>query len=122
MEPNVLILRIQPNEGISLRIGLKPPGSAMRLQPVDLGFHYGTSFGAEAPEAYERLLLDAILGDATLFIRRDEVEAAWSLVTPIMEGWTAGYAPKPSPYWPGSWGPDAADTLIAQDQRMWRMI
>jgi glucose-6-phosphate 1-dehydrogenase len=122
MEPNVLILRIQPNEGISLRIGLKPPGSAMRLQPVDLGFHYGASFGAEAPEAYERLLLDAILGDATLFIRRDEVEAAWSLVTPIMEGWAAGYAPKPSPYWPGSWGPDAADTLIAQDQRMWRTI
>jgi glucose-6-phosphate 1-dehydrogenase len=120
MEPNVLALRIQPNEGIALRIGLKPPGSAIRLQPVDLGFHYGEGFGAAAPEAYERLLLDAILGDATLFIRRDEVEAAWALVTPIMEGWAAGHAPKPAPYWPGSWGPDAADTLIAQDGRAWR--
>ena len=120
MEPNVLALRIQPNEGIALRIGLKPPGSAIRLQPVDLGFHYGEEFGAAAPEAYERLLLDAILGDATLFIRRDEVEAAWSLVTPIMEGWAAGQAPKPAPYWPGSWGPDAADALIAQDGRAWR--
>jgi len=120
MEPNVLALRIQPNEGIALRIGLKPPGSAIQLRPVDLDFHYGEEFGAAAPEAYERLLLDAILGDATLFIRRDEVEAAWSLVTPIMEGWAAGYAPKPAPYWPGSWGPDVADALIAQDGRAWR--
>jgi glucose-6-phosphate 1-dehydrogenase len=120
MEPNVLVLRIQPNEGIALRIGLKPPGSSLRLQPVDLGFHYGEGFGKESPEAYERLLLDAILGDATLFIRRDEVEAAWSLVTPIMQGWAEGYAPKPAPYWPGSWGPDAADALIAQDGRAWR--
>ena len=122
MEPNVLALRIQPNEGIALRIGLKPPGSAILLQPVDLGFHYGEEFGAAAPEAYERLLLDAILGDATLFIRRDEVEAAWSLITPIMEGWAAGKAPKPSPYWSGSWGPDAADSLIAPDGRAWRRM
>jgi glucose-6-phosphate 1-dehydrogenase len=122
MEPNVLVLRIQPNEGINLRIGLKPPGSSLRLQPVELGFHYGEGFGKESPEAYERLLLDAILGDATLFIRRDEVESAWSLITPIMEGWAAGYAPKPAPYWPGSWGPDAADTLIAQDNRAWRKV
>jgi glucose-6-phosphate 1-dehydrogenase len=122
MEPNVLILRIQPNEGIALRIGLKPPGSTIRLQPVELSFHYGAGFGKESPEAYERLLLDAILGDATLFIRRDEVEAAWSLVTPIMEGWAAGHAPKPAPYWPGSWGPESADALIGQDGREWRKI
>jgi len=122
MEPNVLMLRIQPNEGIAMRIGLKPPGSSIRLQPVELNFHYGEGFGAEAPEAYERLLLDAILGDATLFIRRDEVEAAWSLITPIIEGWAAGGVPKPAPYWPGSWGPDVADALIAQDGRAWRQI
>jgi glucose-6-phosphate 1-dehydrogenase len=82
MEPNVLALRIQPNEGI--RCGsASSRRSAIRLQPDDLGFHYGEKFGAAAPEAYERLLLDAILGDATLFIRRDEVEAAWPLVTPM---------------------------------------
>jgi glucose-6-phosphate 1-dehydrogenase len=122
MEPNVLVLRIQPNEGIALRVGLKPPGSSLRLQPVELGFHYGEGFGKESPEAYERLLLDAILGDATLFIRRDEVEAAWSLITPVMEGWAAGHAPKPAPYWPGSWGPDAADGLIEKDGRAWRKL
>jgi glucose-6-phosphate 1-dehydrogenase len=122
MEPNVLVLRIQPNEGIALRVGLKPPGSSLRLQPVELGFHYGEGFGKESPEAYERLLLDAILGDATLFIRRDEVEAAWSLITPVMEGWAAGHAPKPAPYWPGSWGPDAADVLIEKDGRAWRTL
>jgi glucose-6-phosphate 1-dehydrogenase len=120
MEPNVLALRIQPNEGISLKIGLKPPGSSLRLQPVDLDFHYGEGFDRAAPEAYERLLLDAILGDATLFIRRDEVEAAWALITPVMEGWAAGQAPKPAPYWPGSWGPDVADALIEKDGRAWR--
>jgi glucose-6-phosphate 1-dehydrogenase len=120
MEPNVLVIRVQPNEGIALRIGLKPPGAAIALRPVDLDFNYEAGFGAQAPEAYERLLLDAILGDATLFIRRDEVEAAWSLITPVMEGWAAGHAPRPTPYWPGSWGPDAADALIAQDGRWWR--
>ena len=119
MEPNVLALRIQPNEGINLCIGLKPPGSSLQLQPVELGFNYGEGFGKESPEAYERLLLDAILGDATLFIRRDEVEAAWSLITPIMEGWAQGHAAKPAPYWPGTWGPEAADTLIERDGRAW---
>jgi glucose-6-phosphate 1-dehydrogenase len=122
MEPNLLVLRIQPNEGIAMRIGLKPPGSQIQLRPVDLGFQYESGFGKNTPEAYERLLLDALIGDATLFIRRDEVEAAWSLITPIMEGWQAGYAPKPSPYWHGSWGPEAADTLINQDGRDWRVL
>jgi glucose-6-phosphate 1-dehydrogenase len=120
IEPNVLVLRIQPNEGIAMRIGLKPPGSALRLQPVELGFDYDEGFGNASPEAYERLLLDAILGDATLFIRRDEVEAAWSLITPIIAGWAAGHTPKPAPYWSGSWGPEAADALIERDGRAWR--
>lgn len=119
-QPNQLVLRIQPEEGILLQIGLKPPGSSMQLKPVNLDFLYGEGFGGEAPEAYERLLLDAILGDATLFIRRDEVEAAWSLVTPMLEGWAEPHFPKPAPYWPGSWGPDVADVLIAQDGRAWR--
>jgi glucose-6-phosphate 1-dehydrogenase len=121
MEPNSLVLRIQPDEGISMRIGLKPPGTAMLLEPVEMNFQYDSSFGNHAPEAYERLLLDAMAGDATLFIRRDEVEAAWALVTPILEGWSAGHAPRPAPYWPGSWGPDAADQLIGQDGRAWRV-
>lgn len=122
MDPNMLILRIQPNESIALRIGLKPPGASLSLRPVNLEFYYDEVFGAHTPEAYERLLLDAILGDATLFIRRDEVEAAWSLVTPILKGWEQKTMPRPMPYWTGSWGPDAADTLIAQDGRTWRTI
>ena len=122
MDPNVLLLRIQPNESIALRIGLKPPGSSLRLRPVELDFDYDEGFGVAAPEAYERLLLDAILGDATLFIRRDEVEAAWALITPIIEGWAAGNAPKPAPYWPGTWGPETADALIQRDGRGWRKL
>jgi glucose-6-phosphate 1-dehydrogenase len=121
MEPNSLVLRIQPDEAISMRIGLKPPGPSMLLRPVEMGFEYESGFDAHAPEAYERLLIDAIAGDATLFIRRDEVEAAWALVTPILEGWAAGHAPRPAPYWPGSWGPDAADQLITEDRRAWRV-
>lgn len=120
VEPNVLVIRIQPDEGIKLRIGLKPPGSALRLKPVELSFDYSDGFGIDPPEAYERLLLDAILGDATLFIRGDEVESAWAFITPIMQGWADGYAPKPAPYWPGSWGPDIADKLINEDGRTWQ--
>lgn len=119
MEPNVLTLRIQPEEGISLRVGAKPPGGTFALQPVELHFDYSNTFGGAPPEAYERLLLDAILGDSTLFIRRDEVEAAWTLMDPILKGWSEGHAPNPVPYWPGSWGPESADTLIQQDNRIW---
>jgi len=92
LEPNVLSLRIQPNEGIALRIGVKVPGYEARIQPVTMDFGYSAAFGVEPPEAYERLILDALLGDSTLFTRRDEVEAQWRFITPILEGWSVGAA------------------------------
>src|SRR5690606_8434808 len=86
-DPNVLVLEIQPNEGIDLNFKVKVPGPAFELRPVNMVFQYGTAFQVQLPEAYERLLLDAMLGDRTLFIRRDEVEAAWSIITNILDGW-----------------------------------
>jgi Glucose-6-phosphate 1-dehydrogenase len=86
---NVLVIRIQPDEGISLRIHAKVPGTSFRIEPVKMDFHYGTSFGKPSPEAYERLLLDAMSGDATLFARADEVEQAWAFIDPIEEAWQA---------------------------------
>ncbi len=87
--PNLLVLRIQPDEGISLRFGAKVPGTRSDVRPVNMDFRYGTSFGVDAPEAYERLLLDAMLGDSTLFTRWDSVEAAWELLTPVLDAWAA---------------------------------
>jgi glucose-6-phosphate 1-dehydrogenase len=131
LDTNELILRIQPDEGIGLRFAAKVPGPAIRIQDVEMEFSYG-SFG-EHPEAYERLLLDAALGDSTLFTRRDEVEAAWGLVTPILEAWgrvdteegvaggSVGNRQVPlCPYPAGSWGPPEADALIERDGRAWR--
>ena len=118
-DPNVLILRIQPEEGISLFFEAKVPGLSGPLRPVSMDFSYQSSFTATSPEAYERLLLDAMLGDATLFARCDEVEAAWELVTPILEAWEVGGEPAMFPA--GSWGPDAADRLLASDGRAWRI-
>ena len=116
--PNALVLRIQPREGISLYFEAKVPGLEGRMKPVSMDFDYATAFdGAESPEAYQRLLLDAMLGDATLFARRDEVEAAWTLVTPILERWEAGGEPEPYPA--GSWGPEGAARLLAEDGRRW---
>ncbi len=86
-DQNVLVIRIQPDEGIALRIHAKVPGASFRIEPVKMDFHYGTSFGKASPEAYERLLLDAMSGDATLFARRDEVEEAWAFIDPIEEAW-----------------------------------
>jgi glucose-6-phosphate 1-dehydrogenase len=117
-EPNLLVLRIQPDEQITLRIGLKPPGSIMQLQPVELAFSYKGGFGATIPEAYERLILDAINGDATLFIRRDEVEAAWAYLAPILSAW-ASSDQAPAAYEPGSWGPAAANELIERAGFAW---
>ncbi len=117
---NVLALRIQPEEGISLRFGSKVPGSRLDVEPVKMDFLYGRSFGVEPPEAYERLLLDALLGDSTLFIRRDEVEAAWGLVTAVHDGWADQAAPAFPNYEAGTWGPGAADALLARDGRAWR--
>src|SRR5213596_1692716 len=119
---NVLVIRIQPNEGIALRIHAKVPGASFRVEPVKMDFHYGTSFGKASPEAYERLLLDAMSGDATLFARSDEVEEAWAFIDPIEEAWHANDAPELFFYPAGSWGPAAADNLLARDGRAWRRL
>lgn len=119
VEPNRLTIRIQPEEGITLRVGLKPPGPQISLVPARLGFAYREAFGVDPAEAYERLLLDCMLGDSTLFIRRDEVEAAWGLVTPLLESWVAA-GPAGLAYYPaGSWGPAEADRLMQADGRAW---
>jgi glucose-6-phosphate 1-dehydrogenase len=115
--PNALVLRVQPEEGISLFFEAKVPGLRGPLQPVSMDFFYASAFGVEPPEAYERLLLDAMLGDATLFARRDEVEAAWALVDPILAAWAE--AGEPEPYPAGSWGPAGADALLAAEGRSW---
>jgi glucose-6-phosphate 1-dehydrogenase len=118
-QPNRLLVRIQPKESIVLRFQAKQPGPTLRLSPVEMRFCYSEAFQATSPEAYETLLLDVILGDATLFMRADQVEAAWSVVTPILEGWES-VAPVDFPnYQAGTWGPEAAEALIAQDGRSW---
>ncbi len=120
--PNVLALRIQPEEGMSLRMISKVPGTKAQTHPVELNFKYGDAFGSPSPEAYERLLLDVMAGDASLFMRRDAVEASWAWITPILEGWQT-YGTKWLPEYPaGSWGPIEADRLIQNDGRMWRML
>ncbi len=117
--PNRLVIQIQPNEGILLRFQAKQPGTDLRLSPVDMRFSYKEAFKSSPPEAYETLLLDVMRGDATLFMRADQVEAAWSVVTPILEGWKA-VTPEVFPNYPaGSWGPEAAQILIAKDGRSW---
>ena len=123
IEQNVLVIRIQPDEGISLRMQAKVPGTSFRIESVKMDFHYGTSFGKASPEAYERLLLDAMAGDATLFARRDEVEQAWAFVDTIEEAWAEKEnAPKLCTYPAGSWGPEEADELMARDKRSWRRL
>lgn len=119
VEPNILVLRIQPDEGISLKINAKSPGQAINIRSVNMDFQYGTSFGEKSPEAYERLLLDTLLGDSTLFARGDMVEAAWELLTPVLEAWNQPGHPL-HPYAAGNWGPSAADAFIAADRRVWR--
>ena len=120
---NVLVIRIQPDEGVSLRIQSKVPGASVRIQPVKMDFRYGTSFGKASPEAYERLLLDAMAGDATLFARRDEVEEAWRFIDEIEAAWRElGNESNLAFYASGSWGPKEADTLIEQDGRGWRRL
>ncbi|CAA9580542.1 MAG: Glucose-6-phosphate 1-dehydrogenase [uncultured Thermomicrobiales bacterium] len=118
--PNVISLRIQPDEGIALRFAAKVPGARTQLRTVRMDFLYGAAFGEAGPDAYERLLLDAMLGDPTLFTRRDEVEAAWSIVQPVLDAWAEPGAAGPAPYDAGTWGPDVADAMIARDGRAWR--
>src|ERR1700737_297164 len=122
-DSNVLVIRIQPDEGISLRMQAKMPGTSFRIEPVKMDFHYGTSFGKASPEAYERLLLDAMSGDATLFARRDEVEEAWAFIDIIENAWSAKKkTPELYLYPAGSWGPEQADELLARDGRSWRRL
>ncbi|HIO22254.1 MAG TPA: glucose-6-phosphate dehydrogenase [Nitrospirales bacterium] len=122
LEPNVLALRIQPNEGISLGFGSKAPGTAIQIDPVQMDFLYETSFQDAQPEAYERLLFDCLIGDSTLFARRDEIEHAWDLVTRILNAWNAIPRPQIPQYQSGSWGPDESDDLIRKDLRKWRKL
>jgi glucose-6-phosphate 1-dehydrogenase len=119
---NQLVLRIQPNEGASLTFEAKVPGSRRRLQEVRMDFRYGTAFAVPPPEAYERLLLDVMLGDPTLYTRTDEVESAWRFITSILDAWQAPDAPPPVNYVAGSWGPAEADALIARDGARWRRL
>jgi glucose-6-phosphate 1-dehydrogenase len=116
--PNDLIIRVQPEEGISWRMNGKVPGGSLNIKPVALDFFYKTTFNVEPPEAYERLIFDAMLGDQTLFIRGDEAEAAWAVIDPIEQAWGAGKH-APQEYAPGSWGPKRAMELIERDGRRW---
>ena len=118
--PNVLSLRIQPDEGIALRFISKEPGQQTILRDVAMDFRYGNTFGSNTPEAYERLLLDAMRGDATLFTRRDEVEEQWAYIDRVLRVWAEPDTPPPAPYAAGTWGPETADELLARDGRRWR--
>src|SRR4029077_19230728 len=118
--PNTLAFRIQPSESISLRVSTKRPGMQYQIHPVTMDFAYEEAFAAAPlPEAYERLLLDVLRGDTTLFMRNDELDAAWRLVTPVLDAWKADPIP-PEPYAAGSWGPKGAQTLLARGGRAWR--
>jgi glucose-6-phosphate 1-dehydrogenase len=124
IDPNMLILRIQPDEGITLRFCAKVPGQSMRIRAVNMDFLYGSSFLKESPEAYERLLLDCMLGDATLFAREDEVEEAWRICTAILDGWRAHPPDREDTpnYEAGTWGPQASREFMARDGRQWRRL
>jgi glucose-6-phosphate 1-dehydrogenase len=119
LRPNVLLIHVQPDEGVSLAIGAKVPGAGMTIRTVHMDFLYGGAFRQGIPEAYERLILDAMLGDATLFTREDEVEEQWKLVDAILGAWQRDRPSFPN-YESGSWGPRSADELIHRDNRSWR--
>jgi glucose-6-phosphate 1-dehydrogenase len=120
--PNLLIVNVQPDEGISVRFEAKLPGSRMQLAPVMMNFRYGSAFGMAVPEAYETLLLDAMLGDPTLFARHDFVEQSWALITPVHHAWGASGARALPSYEAGEWGPAEADAMMAADGRRWRTL
>ncbi len=122
LEQNVLTIQVQPNEGISLKISSKPPGPRMRVRPVVMDFAYGDFFGGVSPEAYERLLLDAMKGDSTLFIRDDEIEQAWELLSPVLNAWEADNPPPLEEYEAGSWGPGNAARLLVPGGHKWRRL
>jgi glucose-6-phosphate 1-dehydrogenase len=118
LDPNAITLRIQPEEGISLRFGAKVPSAGLRIRSVTMDFQYITAFLVETPEAYERLLLDCMIGDPTLFTRADEVEAAWTLIDPIEAAWRDDRPPL-AMYAAGTWGPTAAEKHLQHDGREW---
>jgi glucose-6-phosphate 1-dehydrogenase len=119
LRPNVLVVHVQPDEGVSLSIGAKVPGAGMQIRSVNMDFLYGGAFRTGLPEAYERLILDAMVGDQTLFTRTDEVEEQWSLVDAIVAAWARDRPAFPN-YAAGTWGPPSADDLIRRDGRAWR--
>jgi len=121
-DPNLLAIRIQPDEGIMLRFGAKVPGLGMAIRPVTMDFTYGSAFSVDSPDAYETLILDALQGDASLFTRADEVEEAWGLVDPIVSAWANSPAAAFPNYDAGTWGPTAADDLLTREGRRWRRI
>ncbi|HTJ77506.1 MAG TPA: glucose-6-phosphate dehydrogenase [Rariglobus sp.] len=120
LAPNTLAFQIQPDEGLSLVLNGKVPGLETRTQPVKMNFRYSTTFGSNTPEAYERLVLDAMIGDGTLFIRGDEAETSWKLYTPVLEAWAAAGREGMDSYPAGSWGPASADALLAKASHVWR--
>jgi glucose-6-phosphate 1-dehydrogenase len=120
--PNVLTFRIQPQEGITMGFNSKIPGPTTEMRTVNMDFSYGSAFGDDLPDAYERLLLDAMLGDSTLYMRNDEVESAWGFITEILRGWEQTAEPPLCLYRAGSSGPEAAARLLGAPERKWRRL
>ena len=120
VEPNVLAIRVQPDEGILLRFGAKVPGQGLQIRTVNMDFRYGSSFAVDSPDAYETLLLDAMIGDASLFTRDDEVERAWEILDPILQAWSNDVGGPLHFYGAGTWGPPAAEELLEREGRAWR--
>jgi glucose-6-phosphate 1-dehydrogenase len=121
IQANQIVFTLQPDEGVSVSIGAKIPGSRMRIRPVNMEFRYGTSFMSESPEAYERLILDVMRGDATLFTRNDEIEALWEIIDPILEAWADDTTSEIAQYPAGTAGPDAANAIL-DEGTMWRRL
>src|SRR5699024_6400761 len=115
---NALVLRIQPDEGVTLRFGSKVPGASMEVRDVSMDFAYGQSFTEASPEAYERLILDVLIGDPPLFPRQEEVELSWRILAPVQQFWVKNA--KLEQYVSGTWGPSSAEALLARDARQWR--
>jgi len=114
-----LVIQMHPQQGIILKFIAKEPGSPLRLRPVDMRFAYGEAFNKASPGAYETLLRDVLIGDATLFMRSDQVAAAWTLLSPVLDMWAANPAPDFPNYPAGSWGPEVAEGLVARDGHAW---
>jgi glucose-6-phosphate 1-dehydrogenase len=115
---NALVIRVQPDEGLAVRFGSKVPGTAMEVRDVTMDFAYGEAFTESSPEAYERLILDVLIGDAPLFPRHAEVEQSWRILDPVEEFWASGGHPEPYPA--GTWGPPSGNEMLARDERTWR--